>query len=260
MRKVSLADFSIPNNYVLIKPDPDFEFIEVPSTSPMAESTKIWIGYDSETIGRHYGITGTVLVVPENLKFNKPRIKKLRDRISNGKNREVSDQIVMANLVNSSLSIDVDMELQPTDKVWFDYMCQINAVVDRLLIDTEEHGMCFLVKYEDIYCLERDGELKVINGWVWVQPLEKETTTDSGLEVVLSDTEKYLKNTGVIVNAAAPIKGYLDYDSEDPVELNPGDEVIYNEKIGFPVEYSVHRKLTDKETYCIRRKDIYAVV
>lgn len=260
MKKVSISDFSIPSNYVLIKPDPDYEFVEVAADSPLAESTKIWIGYDSETVGRHYGITGTVLVVPDSLTFNKSRIKKLKDRISNGKNREDSDQVTMANLIGASLTVDVDMEAQPSDKVWFDYMCQINAVVDKLLVDTIEHGMCFLVKYEDIYCLERDGELKVINGWVWVQLLEKETVTDSGIEVVLSDTEKYLKNTGVIVNSAKPVKGYLDYDTEDPVELNPGDEILYNEKIGFPVEYSVHRKLTDKETYCIRRKDIYAII
>lgn len=261
MEKISLANFSIPFNYLLIKPDPDFEFIEVDPKSGFEvnnEPVKIWIGYNTETHARHFGITGKVLAVPDTLVFNKQKIDDYKKQI--GSVRMVSDQIAVAALMGASQEIDVDMEVETGDKVWFSYLCQLNAVLEQLLIDTEEHGMCFLVKYEDLYCFERDKEKTLVNGWVWIQRAKKEEKTASGIELQLDEKNKYQNGRAMIVKAGKPVKAYMDGTKEDPIAFHGGEQVVYNSHAGHPIEYSMHRKLHEEEVYSIRRRHIYAIL
>lgn len=261
MEKISLKDFNISNNYVLIKPDPDYEFVEVAPESQFeinGDPVKIWIGYNSETHGRHFGITGKVVALPERLVFNKKKIEKYKKRL--GSTRLLSDQINIAVLMESSQEIDVDMELKLDDKVWFSYLCQINAVTNKILIDTVEHGMCFLAKYEELYCYERNGNIELINGWVWIRRIEREKTTKSGIELQLSESNKYQNGHAEIVKFGNPVRDYMDGKKEYPWEFNGGEQVVYAKKMGHPIEYGMHRKLTEDEIYSIRRKHIYAVL
>jgi len=261
MEKISLKNFRIPANYILIKPDPDFEFVEIETKDSIfgpAKKVQLKVGYTSETHGRHFGITGKILAVPDKLVFNKSRIMKYKDRI--GSARLVSDQIKVAVLMGASQEIDVDMEVKIDDKVWFSYLCQINAVTKELLIDTEEHGMCFLAKYEELYCYQRNGEIELINGWVWIQRIERNDETESGLKLQLSASNKYENGHATIVKAGKPVNGYMDSKSEYPWDFNGGEQVVYASKMGHPVEYSMHRDLHDKEVLSIRRKHIYAVL
>lgn len=261
MRKASIHAIRIPNNYLLIKPDPDFEFIEVDPASGFEinnEPVKIWIGYNSETHARHFGITGEVLVCPDRLVFNRGRIEKYKKKI--GSVRVTSDQIAVAALMGASQEIDVDMEVEPGDKVWFSYLCQLNAVMEKLLIDTEEHGLCFLVRYEDLYCYERDQEKTLVNGWVWIKRIKRADKTASGIDLNLNETNQYQNGRALIVKAGKAVKGYMDGKIEDQINFQGGEQVVYNGKMGHPVEYAMHRKLHDDEVYSIRRKHIYAII
>lgn len=255
MEKISLENFSIARNWVLIKPDPDFEFVELKTPGGIVE---IQVGYTSETHGRHFGITGTVLAVPDELVFNKQRIEKYKKRI--GSKRLISDEIRVALLMSSSQEIDVDMELELNDKVWFSYLCQINAVTNKYLIDIEGHGMCFLVKYEEIYCYERAGEVQLINGWVWIQRIERTRKTESGIELQLADTNKYENGHACIIKSGSPVREYMDGRQDYPWRFNGGEQVVYASRMGHPIEYSMYRKLTEDEVLCVRRKHIYAVL
>ena len=230
MRIISLSTFRIPANYILIKPDPDFEFVKIKPDSEFSaitEEVEIKIGYTSETHARHYGISGTVVTLPEQLIFN-PTIRQ--------------EKITMP--------FDVDMELEIGDKVFFDYLCQIKAVSDKLIVDTEEHGMCFLCKYEDVYCFERNEELTLINGWVWIQRLEKDKKV-SGLEMVLTDKNKFVKGQAKVIKAAKAVRKYIEGHSEDPIELFGGENIIYDPRFGHEMEYSMHRLLTDGEVLSV---------
>lgn len=239
MKTISLKTFRIPANYVLVKPDPDFEFVKIKPESEfsaLTEEVEIQIGYTSETHARHYGISGTVVVLPEQLIFNP---KKRPNKIS--------------------MPFDVEMELQINDKVFFDYLCQINAVTDKLIIDTEEHGLCFLCKYEDLYCYERNGEVELINGWVWIKRIEKDKEV-KGIELQLSDKNKFLSGQAIVVKAAKPVRKYMEGMSEDPIEFKGGEHIIYDPRFGHEMEYSMHRLLSEDEVLSIRRKNIYSVV
>lgn len=260
MEKVSIANFRIPNNFVLLKPDPDYEFVEVPVNSGILDSSgepvKFWIGKDPESDARHYGVTGTVIVTPDKLVFNKKQMKELRGQ---QENLDISQQVAMARLNENSMSLDVDMELECGDKVWFHYVAQINAVTENLLVDTIEEGMCFLVRYEDLYCYERNGQVELINGWVWIQRIEKEKDVH-GIEIQYDKKNAFEKNRAIIVKAGKAVRDYLDGEPEDPISFHGGEEVAYHDKIGFEMEYSLHRKLTDKPTLSIRRRHIMAVI
>lgn len=239
MKTVSLNTFKIPANYILVKPDPDFEFVRIKPDSEFSAITdevEIQIAYTSKTHARHYGISGTVVVLPNQLIYNK---KKRENKIS--------------------MEFDVDMELQLNDKVWFDYLCQINAVTDKLIVDTEEHGLCFLCKYEDIYCFDRNGEIELVNGWVWIRRIERDAES-AGLELKFSDKNKFIPGQAIIVKAGKPVKDYLDGINEEPIDFNGGEQVIYDPRFGHEMEYSMHRSLTESEVMSIRRKHIYAIV
>ncbi len=239
MRTISLTTFKIPANYILIKPNPDFEFVKIKPESEfsaLTEEVEIKIGYTSETHARHYGVSGTVLVLPEQLIFNRTRRQ---------------DKITMP--------FDVDMELEIGDKVFFDYLCQIRAVSDKLIVETEEHGMCFLCKYEEVYCYERNNEVSLINGWVWIERIEKEKEA-AGLELVLDDKNKFIKGQARVIKAGKAVRKYLEGGSEDPIEFFGGENIIYDPRMGHEMEYSMHRLLTDKEVLSVRRKNIYAIV
>lgn len=261
MNKISLDSFSISRNYVLIKPDPDFEFIEITTEDSLygpSKTVELQVGYTSETHGRHFGITGKILAVPDHLIFNKSRIDNYKKRI--GSSRSVSDMIKISCLMEDSNELDTDMELQLGDKVWFSYLCQINAVTDGLIIDIEEHGLCFLARYEELYCFERNGEIELINGWCWIDRKEEDTVSPSGLQIQFSDKNKYQSGIGFVIKSGKPVRNYIDGSREYPWAFKHGDEVIYSKKMGHPMEYSLHRKLTDREVYSVRRKHIYARV
>ena len=261
MEKISLVDFKIPFNYLLIKPDPDFEFIEVDPKVGFKvnnEPVKIWIGYNTETHARHFGITGKVIAIPDRLVFNGQKVENYKKQI--GSVRTVSDQIAIADLMSASQEIDVDMEVITGDKVWFSYLCQLNAVTNQLLVDTVEQGMCFLVKYEDLYCYERKGEVSLVNGWVWIQRVKRETKTAFGIELQVAEKNQFINGRAMIIKSGNPVKAYIDGSREDTTGFNGGEQVIYNSKAGHPIEYGMHRKLHDDEVYSIRRKHIYAII
>lgn len=259
MEKISLKDFKIAYNYVLIKPDPDFEFIEVKQNSAFLsaiEQPKIWLGYNSETHGRHFGITGKILAVPENFIYNKEEIVKFKEHV--GSLWNYGDQLIISDLMRESNEIDTEIEVEIGDKVWFSYLCQLNGVVKELLIDTVEHGMCFLARYEELYCRERAGELELVNGWVWIERLERENVAESGFELHLSNKHRYQNGRARVIKTARPLRGFIDGGSDTDIDVKEGDEVIYNSKMGHSAEYHLHRKLTNNEVLSIRRKHIYA--
>lgn len=259
MKKINLEKFKIPSNYVLIKPEPDFEFIKVePKNKFSGESgpVEILIAHTTETHARHFSITGTVLVNPEKLIFNKKRIKDFKRGRANDESRREG----VARLMEASLEIDVDIDTEVGDKVWFSYLCQLNAVIHKLIIDTEEHGICFLIKYEDIYCYQRKDAVFLINGWVWIKRVERSRKTDTGLELQFSTKNTHEPNWAIIIKSSNPVRDYMDSKPEGSINFNGGEQVIYNDKMGHPLEYGLHRELTDDEVLSVRRKHIYAVI
>lgn len=257
MLKIELEKLRIPENLVLIKPDPDFEFVTIHPED--GEDVKIWIGYDPETMAQHYGVTGKVLKLPEQLSFRLDALEKAKKGMST--HRTPGEAKLINDITTSSLDYEVENELQEGDKVWFDYLNQISVFDEKRLVEVEGHGICFFVRYDTLYCYERDNEIKLLNGWVWIERLKADDITPAGLHLPGSRKETRVPKKARIVKASVPIKRYKDkYHSEEPVELKEGQEILFDDRFGHPVEYELHRTIHNKEVLCIRRKNMYAIL
>ena len=265
MIKIDLSTLRIPQNYILVKPDDDFKYIEIEPDnqfSALKESVKLEIGYDPLSNAKHYSITGKILAVPERLIFNKKQVEKRINGKSN-KNLSLSDKIAISELREASLDNDVDMELIVDDKVWFEYLSQVTAITENLVVDVKDHGLCFFIKYDRLYSYQRNNEeMELINGWIWIQKVDAIKKTATGIDLQLSEDHQFKPNLGMIVKASNPVRNYLETyeEGEDLIGFNGGEQVVYDGRFGYEAEYDMHRKLNHKPTFSIKRKHIIAVL
>src|SRR5690606_6513641 len=150
-----------------------------------AKPSKLLIGHDIEKMARHYSVTGKVLKVPERLAFHGNIIDKFKEHI--GPNRSYAERVMLSEMNDASLSIDVECELEAGDKVWFDYLAQIASWEEMLIVDVEGYGQCFFVRYDQFYCAERNGEIHLLNGYVWIEKVKKADKTDMGLLLSMNE-------------------------------------------------------------------------
>lgn len=246
---MDVSNIEIKNNYVLIKPDKDYETLKC----------GLFIGSTAETEARHYGITGEVLVTPEKLIFRGKEINELRS-VTGGQYGD--DQLkTLHELVNGSLEFKTECELKPGDKVWFDYLAHINAISEKKAITIEGHGECILVEYTRVFIRERKGERAPINGWIWIKTIQGERDLGNGIEVP-ETVDVTVKNEAIVVTVGKPIEQYLSaLESDRGLEgLQPGMRIFFNQGVMTPLEYTLHESDGLEKLYKIKRKDIYAVL
>jgi hypothetical protein len=265
MIKIDLSTLRIPQNIILVKPDDDFKYIELKPQSELSvikEPVILEIGYDPLSNAKHYSITGKILAVPERLIFNKKQVEKIINGKTN-KNITLSDRIAISELREASLDNDVDMELIVEDKVWFEYLSQVTAITENLVVDVKDHGLCFFIRYDRLYSYQRnEEEMELINGWIWIQKVDAVKKTETGIDLELSESNQFKPNLGMIVKASNPVRNYLETyeEGEDLIGFNGGEQVVYDGRFGYEAEYDTHRKLNDKPTFSIKRKHIIAVL
>jgi len=242
------SDIEIRNNYVLIKPDKDYETLK----------NGLFIGSTAETEARHYGITGQVLVIPDKLIFRGEEAKALRS--ATGGHFGDNDLKSLHEIVNGSLEFKTECELIPGDKVWFDYLAHINAVTEQKTVMTKDHGECILVEYTRIFIRERAGERIPINGWIWIKTIEGTRDLGNGIEVP-ETVDVTIKNEAIVVKVGKHIEEYLSaLESDRGLEnLQPGMRIMFNQGVMTPLEYTLHETEGMEKLYKIKRKDIYAV-
>lgn len=173
-------------NWVIIKPDID--------GSEKIGNLELETSYDNE----QFSITkGTVYSVPDRLFFDK-------------KNK------------SRSMQWHTSLEVKEGDIAHFHYLSSINSLgaENRTInIDGELH---ILIKYESIFIVERGEEVIPINGYLLLEPIQK----DVGNLLFDSDDLKRHKNLARIVYAGTPNKEYLEPFYKDWEGLNVGDVVV----------------------------------
>lgn len=267
--EVSISTFKIPFNHLLIKPDPDHETMVTKGGLELHVARHKLDPRDGEEdpnkkedfIAKHFSITGTVITTPERMVYHGYTIKSIKNKAGD-RNLTIGELLTIQQLTADSLELDTPCEVKVGDKVWFHYMEHFNAAQQARIIQTKEHGECFLMKYDSLFCYERDGEQFPINGWVWIQQKfyeESEVLSESG--IYLSSLEgKPKKNQAIIIKAATPIRDYMDsdtFDGED--ELEPGTEIYYNSKHGTPLEHEYHLTKGVPDVIKIRRRHILGI-
>lgn len=265
-----LSKLSIKRNYVLVKPDADHETLKVKGSDGDVELDLV---PTFETEARHYGITGTVLKVPEALVYRGRQVIDYRKETET--NRGLDEMRKLGLLRKGSLDHETEMELEVGDRVWFDYKAHMHGNTEQKSIDIEGHGNCLLMRYDMIFMRERDLNMAPINGWIWIKDIEGSRDLGNGL--VLPDTiDVTPKGVGEIVKLGKAITHHADQEYnlrmdaicidgklEDLAsnvmthgDLRPGMIVHFREKAAIPLEYSMHETLGLEGLKKIRFKDI----
>lgn len=246
---IKLKNISIKANYVLIKPEKDIEQLK----------SGLLIGSDKKTEARNYDITGEILAIPNSLIFRGDLANELRKR-TNG-NFTDDDIKVLQNIINGSMEYETSIEVKPGDKVWFDYLAHINANTDQKVVKVDGYGECILVEYSRLVIREREGIKKPINGWVFIKKILEEPITSGGILKSANDN-LVRKNRAEIVLLGEPIEQYLSAMHSDNFfsKVRAGQQVIYNEAIATPIEYSLHETEGLEQLFKIRRTNIRAII
>ena len=135
-----------------------------------------------------------------------------------------------------SMPWKTNMELRVGDEVVYYFLSYVNAMSKqrnkRYEIEGETH---ILVKYEHIYVYKRGDELKPINGYVLVRPVDV-AKGDFDLPAKYGGHEKFL---GLVEYVGDRITEYKEktYDPDPDVELNRGDLVILDRACNTPIQY-----------------------
>lgn len=67
-------------------------------------------------------------------------------------------------------------DIKVGDKIYFEY----NVLLDEsAFVDRDDEGEVYKIPYQSIYCFVRNGEISMINGWVFVKSVEREHVKSS---------------------------------------------------------------------------------
>lgn len=246
MIKIKLSDLELTSSLVLVKPDPNFDFI--PVKGPEGE-VKIYLAYNPQDETKHVSITGSILKLPAALTYygeilSDPTSLCMDERSS--KMRTGMPYITKMNVVEG-------------DKIYFNYHNQFQALEEGRLIDVEDHGICMLMHYETFYGKEVEDEFVPLNGYVLFKrdQIDADYQTESGLHVVRKQNV-YGSNLGTVLGVDERVTGYLDRSKEDDIEIKKGDRIVINPKFGYRIAYSIHGGAI-KDCEIIRRKYIWGI-
>lgn len=227
IEKIDLKTFEIVSNHVLIKLDRNYDFIEV--HGPDGIKVELQLIDFTATQEQLQAITGTVLKVPNKLKFH-AEIKQHERGLTIS-----SDEY--SSIMRNTMPFDVPMNITEGDKVTFDLKEAIGAELTGLLVNVGESDYAVLMPYESLFCKEVDGNFIPLNGWVFFKRDQKpgEFVTESGL-VIIEKVDKYGSKYCTVICADAPIKEYIEKGYEDDkMNLHPEDRIFLQKGFGFRI-------------------------
>jgi len=272
---ISIKNIRIPFNYVLIKPDPDFETYQLAGkeTGLIAPTYKYEKGNRVDAKNKNFATTGTVYGVPEQIRFTREDIKAIKASIITERNNEkvIADASLLYKinrLKEAGCRFETENELAIGDHVKFSYQIHLKSQY----FDTEEGKMCF-VKYDDIYMTTAG---KMINGYLLIDPELQETEKEGAATFVRSTTGLVIPKLGGtykrsarwaygrVLHSGKPLTvngrpgGYFDFPTycDEDTDVQAGDKLIYDPRVAVQYETENHMELADRRLYLIQRKDI----
>lgn len=240
----------IKENYVLVMPDRSYN---EDAENGMEIS-------DAFNPAYHWSVHGTVLAIPDNLSFNKYRIKDLKK----GAIRVYDHKLdLVRRLYHKSTEYDTKMEVKVGDRVVFNYMSQLTALEEGALVDVGREMKACLMRYDALYMAKRGNEDIMLNGFILVEPVnlsEDELSQKGvGLKIALRDNTK--EGYGIVRRMGTPNRSYLSGKYSDGINLHIGQLVGFDKSNQVSMEWSYHKKENEgnKAWYKMQRKDVFAL-
>lgn len=221
-------------NMVMVKLDPENDKIKTSGGTTLYVDTS----YEPE---KHITVTGTVVDIPKKLKFDLKGFARI--------------------------PWVTDIEIQKGDKVVMYYLAVQNCFRPehkRFIRDGDDRYV--FISYRNIYAAIRNNTVIPVNGYVLIEPIEDpeiKKQQDKLIKPVVLDNKSRTKVVhGRVVYVGAPVKEYLDSDqSDENIDISPGDEVIMRKVSDIPLEYELHATIDrERKLYRTQRPDILAVL
>lgn len=224
------------NNYVLIKLDPDNTSIKLKSGFQLYIDTT----FDPE---KHQIVTGKVWGLPSRIEYT--------------------------GIANKGLPWKTQMELSYGDNVICYYLSIVNALKPenkRYVFEGDDRYV--FIPYSSIFAKYGEGFVQPINGYCLIEPCGdpfKEVIVKRlkilGLELI-PHNEKSNTNVsfGIVRYISKPNQEYVDSENSDEgVNVNPGDKVVLRKISDIPLQYPLHAKIDNGKKYWrVQRKNILA--
>lgn len=162
--------------------------------------------------------------------------------------------------INSN-DVDCDMELQEGDKVFWHYLCEAEVMENHAYVVCDRI-IYYLLKYEDIFCAERNKEVVMINGWILLSPIAQEEI-NTFLQLPENTVSKHSSKWAKVEHTGVPVRRYRDplhRDVKDGgIKVEAGDVVLYTSESDALLQYELHASLGEnKKFFRMRRCDIVA--
>ena len=285
--KVNPSKFRIPQNYLLIKPDENYETMQVAGreTGLIIPDFK----YEKDKQGnsrkvsvkeRNFSVYGKVYAIPEKIGFYREKIKELNSKHQVAAKIDGEYQIINRSVMNeigrlteASCLFETTCEVEVGDVVKFSYMAHKSASEKKICIDTEL-GEMYLIKYDMLTMVvdENHQPKRMLNGYIMVEPEEDTSvekdgasqfkTSENGLIIpVFKHSQKRNRKNqeGIVRFVGTKVGGYLqEEDKNDPnIQVLPGEKIIYDPRGASRHEHHYHQEYSDKPMQLIQRRDIW---
>lgn len=273
MRLIDITTLRIPSNYVLIKPDLNFDTFQI-----KGRETGLHVAPWGINQASHISVTGTVYKVPDRLVYRGKQVKRMRSDL-----RDISEENKLLPVLRSqSMSYDVPMEIKVGQKVYYEYTTRLSAMKEGRIIDTTD-GEMMLVPYDIIVMAFKagtdmnnvqPGNVTMLNGFMLIKPLEYALERDlSGVRGVrtemdlfrpVSEEEKYVRFNNIgfanVIVAGCKVNDYIDFDkgrSDDMIVGRTGQRIAYDNRMQKRLEVEHHHIIFKEHIlYRLHRKDI----
>lgn len=269
--KISLKNFTIPFNYVLIKPDAAFETYQFggKETGIIAPTFKYDKGKSFSDMDKHVSVCGDVYAVPERLIYNGRRIREIQADKGWAMDRSVRKEV--DHLRETTLQYDVSMDVQKGDKVYFDYLAYKNCLGTGRMLDTEE-GTMMLIKYDLLIMSIRKDAVIMLNGYVLIENEQIEFEKEDGVEGITTAGGLFIPNLrkkeikarktaqATIIYSGSKCHDYLDNAIAVDGSGSNGDKILYDPRFSKELEFGLHQAFSEKKLRRIQRKDIHLIL
>lgn len=224
-------------NHVVVLLDPENKFIKTKA------GIKLYVDTSFEP-EKHIVRTGTVIEAPSRLTYHHKQ---------------------------PSYPWKTNPELKAGDRVVMYFMAIQNCLSPEQKKYTREGDDVYIfIKYHNIYAIIEEGNIRPINGYLFVEPVEDPEWVRRVMEAeeynfVLPDMRTPSKTDvtyGKIAYMGAPNEIYADdYKSDRFHDEKVGDTIIMKRIRDIPVEYEYHAKIDGgRKLFRMQRHDILATV
>ncbi len=151
--------------------------------------------------------------------------------------------------------LETELDVFAGDMIYFHYLCIMNCIRDKKYIVCKGVPY-FLVSYGSMFCAKTDKDVRCLNGYLLVEPVDASAPVKNEWGFYAPDTmlQKNDKNIGVVKYVGKPLAGQKNLAA-------PGDKIFFTKAANVPLQYQLHNTFEGNNTfYRMKHSNILAIL